>query len=220
LQALAEEKHKKKRGYLAGLDFLTGYALGQRLIAQGHIEETGADYPFGFEKLVSDTVADVHKPHYNPGTRRLLDLGTPLLIGLLRDFDQATSGDLEDYEQLHRVRILGKRLRYAMEVFADCYGPPFRDDIYKSVEQMQEILGAANDSHVAVSRLTHLRARIQALIPDDWKRLKPGIEGLLRFHEKRLPLERKHFLEWWAQWQRTGVEAAFLRLVNTAQQAG
>ena len=51
------------------------------------------------------------------------------------------------------MRILGKRLRYAMEMFADCFGPAFREELYPAVEQMQEILGRANEqSDVAVTR--------------------------------------------------------------------
>ena len=46
-------------------------------------------------------------------------------------------------------RIGAARLRYAMEVFADCFPPPFREVLYPMVEEMQEILGRANDSQVA-----------------------------------------------------------------------
>src|SRR5262245_29019767 len=81
-------------------------------------------------------------------------------------------------EHLHQVRILGKRLRYAMEVFADCFALAFREKLYPLVEQMQEVLGNANDSHVAGRRLEALSARLQALVPAQWKRLRPGLEGL------------------------------------------
>jgi CHAD domain-containing protein len=215
LMNLGEERLKKKRRHLAAIDFLTGYALGQRVTAQEQLEQFGVDYPFGFERLTAQTVAAVHKPRYDPGMRTLLDLAGPLLLGLLRDFDQTASGDLTNYERLHRVRILGKRLRYAMEVFSGCFGPPFRNQLYPAVEEMQDILGRANDSYVASRRLTTLSERIQTILPHDWKRLKPGMDGLLKHHQQRLPQERHRFLEWLKDWRLNGGEAAFVSLRKT-----
>jgi CHAD domain-containing protein len=219
LMALGEEKQKHKRHHRAGLDFLTGHDLGQRLNAQVELAEAGSDYPFSFERLQAETVADVNKPRYDRGTRTLRDLAGPLLLGLLRDFDQAAAADLVDYERLHRVRILGKRLRYAMEIFADCFAAPFREKLYPAVEEMQEILGRANDSNVASRHLAALREKIQILVPHDWKRLKPGIEGLLKQHEHRLATERLCFLAWRKRWQKSGGEAAFRAILKRSETA-
>ena len=105
-------------------------------------------------------------------------------------------------------------LRYAMEVFADCFAPPFREQLYPAVEEMQDILGRANDSHVASQRLAVLRDRLRVLRSTDWKRFKLGIEGLLRSHQQRLPRERRHFLKWWSRWQESGAEAVFVGLLK------
>ncbi len=101
-----------------------------------------------------------------------------------------------------------------MEVFADCFAPAFREQFYPAVEEMQEVLGNANDSYVARGRLEALAARLRALGPAEWKRYRPGLEGLLQFHETRLPYERQRFLEWWARWRRSGGEAALLALLK------
>ena len=219
LLTLAEIKKKKKGRHLAGLDFLSGYALGQRSTAQEQLEEACADYPFAFEQLLAETVAAVRKPRYDPGTRTLLNLAGPLLLGLLKDFDQAAADDLTDYERLHRVRILGKRLRYAMEVFAGCFGRTYRVKLYPAVEEMQEILGRANDSYVASQQLAALADKIRNTLPDDWRRFRPGIEGLLKHHQEHLPEERKRFLEWLERWRRFGGETAFTNLRKTLQAA-
>jgi CHAD domain-containing protein len=100
------------------------------------------------------------------------------------------------------VRIAGKRLRYAMEVFAYCFGPKFRDELYPAIEEMQEILGTANDSHVAERRLADLRARLAASRPKEWLRFKPGIERLLQYHRRRLPQQRRKFAAWRGRWQK------------------
>jgi CHAD domain-containing protein len=95
-----------------------------------------------------------------------------------------------------------------MEVFADCFEPAFKEELYPAVEQMQDILGNANDSHVACGRLAELRDRAKALLEDQARPLLPGIEVLLRYHAQRLPKERQQFAKWWARWQEDGGEAA------------
>jgi CHAD domain-containing protein len=208
---------KSSRRHQAGLDFLAGYGLSQRVGAQAHLEAACPDYPFDFERFLAETVAAVHKPHSYTEVRTLLDLARPMLARLLHDLDDAGAADLEDYDNLHQVRIVGKRLRYAMEVFAACFEPAFRETIYPAIEQMQDILGQANDSHVASQRLRTLGDSIQAFRSQDWKRFKPGIEGLIHYHDKRLPLDREQFLEWWTQWQEGGGKAALAAMLSAAE---
>jgi CHAD domain-containing protein len=209
---------KPTRTWRAGLDFLIGYGVAQRVSAQEHLVEVGEDFPFFFDRLLADTLAAVTKPRARglPADASLLDLARPLLGELLRELHEAASGDLDDYEHLHQVRIIGKRLRYAMEVFADCFAAPFREELYPAVEQMQEILGNANDSHVAAGRLIALREKLRAVRPADWKRYRPGVEGLLKHHEKRLPVEKQRFVEWWQVWQESGTEDALAALLHGA----
>jgi CHAD domain-containing protein len=218
LADLAGWAQRPKARHRPGLDLLFGYALGQRETAQARLEETHQDYPFSFDRFLAETVAAVHKPH-DADLKTLLDLARPRLAGLLRDLHQAAGRDLHDYDQLHQVRIAGKRLRYAMEVFADCFAAPFREMLYPAIEEMQEILGNANDSHVASARLEALRTRISLRLGGDWKRLKPGIEGLLRYHQARLPQERQRFLDWWHRWQKSGGQSVFVGLLKAATPA-
>jgi CHAD domain-containing protein len=189
----------------AGLDFLSGYAMGQRLAAQDHLHEVGAEEPFAFDRLLAETVAAVQAPADND-LDTLADLARPLLSDLLDNLDAAAARDLADYDNLHQVRIAGKRLRYAMEVFAPCFVTAFREELYPAVEEMQEILGNANDSHVAEQRLEALRAHLQATRSADGKRFRPGLDALLRFHRQRLPKERRRFLAWWQRWRASGSE--------------
>jgi CHAD domain-containing protein len=214
LAGLAEWPRPRSDKQQPGLDLLTGYAAGQRVVAQAHLEEVGTHYPFGFDRLLAETVAAVHKPHPAHGLHTLADLARPLLSGLLSNLDEAAARDLEDYDNLHQVRIAGKRLRYAMEVFADCFAAPFREELYPAVEEMQEILGSANDSHVAVGRLEGLRSRLRALLPDGGKKYRPGIDTLLRYHQRRLPRERQRFLEWWRRWCTSGSEGFLNHLLR------
>jgi CHAD domain-containing protein len=203
-----------------GLDFLIGHAFGQRATAQKHLETANAHFPFDLDRLLADTVAAVQPAHDDDAEpRTLLDLAQPLLSALLAELDRTAARDLNDYGNLHQVRIAGKKLRYAMEVFADCFAAPFREELYPAVEAMQEILGRANDSHVASQRLEALREQIRAALPDLWNRLKPGIDSLLRYHRQRLPEEREQFFVWWQRWQESGTEARLAHLLQDPQTA-
>ena len=137
-----------------------------------------------------------------------------MLFDRLKDLELAALADLSEYAQLHQVRIAGKRLRYAMEVFADCFDPTFRDTLYPRIEQLQEILGRANDSHVAAKRLIDLRMLLHRVCPTAWPHLQPGFEQLLRSHQRRLPQERNRFLKWWSQWHPAGSEAVMTSLLT------
>ena len=125
-------------------------------------------------------------------------------ISLIKRGAEKAGEDLTDYPNLHQVRIAGKRLRYAMEVFACCFGPAFRVEVYPAVEEMQEILGRANDQYVASERLKEIREHLRSAWPDVWSRVEAGVDAALHHHLKSLPTERRRFLRWWKKWQAEG----------------
>jgi CHAD domain-containing protein len=206
LIALRERAAGQPAKEQAGLDLLTGYALGQRAAAQAQLEEVGQEEWPRFEGFVAELLEAIQPPD-GAGGATLLEHARPMLTGLLFNLEQAAAGNLNDYARLHQVRIAGKRLRYAMEVFAPCFDAAFREQLYPRVEAMQEILGRANDSHVAEARLISLRDRFRRGRSGEWKRYQPAVASLLRFHQRRLPQERRQFLKWWAAWRKSGAEA-------------
>lgn len=193
LDALAEWAPKRPAAEQAGLDLLRGYAFTHRQAAQAGLAEIADTAPDNPED-------DDIQPNSAPS--RLADLALATLNPALNEFDALMTQDLKDYSHLHQIRISGKRLRYAMEVFADCFAPKFREDLYPAIEEMQEILGTANDSHVAEQRLVDLRNRLRASRPKEWPRFKPGIERLLAYHRRRLPQQRRKFATWRTRWQK------------------
>jgi CHAD domain-containing protein len=83
----------------------------------------------------------------------------PLLVRsplrrLRREADRL--GEAPDDEELHRVRILVKRLRYATDVAAPLAGKPARRAI-GALRELQDVLGDHNDACVAVTRLRESR---------------------------------------------------------------
>jgi CHAD domain-containing protein len=65
----------------------------------------------------------------------------------------AAESDLSDMHRLHLFRIAGKRLRYAMEIFAAALGSNFRKALYPQVEEILEQLGHINDHVTSQARL-------------------------------------------------------------------
>ncbi len=193
-----------------GLDFLLGYAFAQREAAQTHLRQTAPDKPI--DQLIAETLSAIRAPDKTHS--QLRDLACPLVGELIQDLEKAAARNLERYDRLHQVRILGKRLRYAMEVVESCFDPPFREEYYPAVEQMQEILGRANDSHVAGQRLTALSKQLKASRPAEWKRWQAGIEELRQFHRQRLPEQRRLFEQWWGDWEKSGAGEALRALVK------
>jgi triphosphatase len=60
-------------------------------------------------------------------------------------------------EAYHRMRIAGKRFRYALEFLADVY-PGQTKPLVRRTVALQDLLGAFQDGHVAIERLRSLAA--------------------------------------------------------------
>lgn len=195
-----------------GLDFLLGFAHGERVLAQDHLHQA---YDAKAEKFGTRVDQVLHALEIaRPGGPTLSELAVPMLTRLLRELHTAARGDLTHYEALHQIRILGKQLRYAMEIFESCFASEFRQHYYPAIVEMQDILGLANDSHVASQRLGSLRMRLMRTQPRQWPQYQPGVETLLRLHERRLPEQRRKFEKWWQDWLQSGAEEAFAALVR------
>jgi CHAD domain-containing protein len=69
------------------------------------------------------------------------------------EFFAAMPHDTADIAAMHRFRIRGKALRYAIELLAPGLDPIIRNEHYPIVEELQERLGAMNDRMVARDHL-------------------------------------------------------------------
>jgi len=79
----------------------------------------------------------------------------------------------EDIEELHAMRVSSRRLRAAMDAFAEAFPRrPFRRRL-KRVKEITDTLGDARDLDVAVEGLEAVLAEME---PEE----RPGIEGLIK----------------------------------------
>src|SRR5947209_8675375 len=93
LAELAEREHRKNRRHQAGLDFLVGYAVAQRAVAQDYLVEAAGDDPHDFEEFVSTLVAAA-RPPAKDDLHTLADLARPQISCLARELEKAAGQDL------------------------------------------------------------------------------------------------------------------------------
>jgi CHAD domain-containing protein len=215
LEMLATRSRRAGVKLRPGIDFLQGFAHGQRAAAQTHLREATE----GRAERLSDLLVTLDE-HLAPpgGDPTLHDMAVPMLTELLHELEHAATGDLGPYEALHKVRILGKQLRYAMELFESCFASAFREKIYPRIVEMQDILGRANDSHVTALRMEELRHHLKRVQPAQWPRYAPAIEQLQSYHRRRLPQERRLFTRWWTAWQSSGQATTLVQLLEQRTQ--
>jgi CHAD domain-containing protein len=88
-----------------------------------------------------------------------VDRARQTLRPLVAAFFDASPGVAASEDDLHRFRIAGKNLRYAVELLAGAFPPEFRHDLYPVLTALQERLGLINDLAVARNRLRKRKDR-------------------------------------------------------------
>lgn len=195
LQFLLEELKHGPQHRFPVLDFLVGLTLERRMAAQQQLRDVEEE---GFH--AAEILAGVGESSDYNAPRRFGVLAATVINPLLREFDQAVANAHHDVEAMHAIRIRGKELRYAMEIFAPCFADPFREHLYPAVEQAQEILGQFNDSQVLRQRLMELPPRME-LLPEEWRRrFIPGLEEMAGEAEKTAGERLSDFHQWSQRW--------------------
>lgn len=120
----------------------------------------------------------------------------------LEKFFKAVPRDVGDLDALHRFRIRGKELRYAMEILSAAFPARFRDELYPVVKQLQEMLGEINDHVIACRRI---RKWMKA------QRKKGDVAHLRKMLDKErrtLNKSRRKFERWWTPAQMASLQAS------------
>jgi CHAD domain-containing protein len=182
------------------LDYLAGYAMGERTAAQVRLIEAATTNGPTFVEESLALPGRVHEPKSDTPPANFGDLASAQIGALLAAFNEAVEANPTQPIALHRLRILGKRLRYALEIFADCFPPAFKDAHYPAIVRVQDLLGDIQDSAVGVDQLGLLRDRIKQSVPDEWPRLRKGFEAQIKTLRAKLPAGRKAFQKWRKEW--------------------
>lgn len=141
-----------------------------------------------------------HRPFTSFARRRF----KPMIDG----FFTAADRRLRSANELHALRIAGKRLRYAFEIFAPAFPPRVRGDCQEALERLQKSLGEYTDHAALADRLAEWAAGNAA---------GECREILLSLHQRERNLAeaaRKSFSRWWNGRRRRSLRRSFQRILR------
>lgn len=150
------------------------------------------------------TVSPKVSPGMNPAVRALTfaQVGAKAINGRLKDFKSAVRVIYFPFEiqKIHELRILAKRLRYAVELFRFCWGKDLNETA-KEIAELQTSLGELHDCDIWIEYLGKRLKRGTSKYKADSESLKvrAGYIWLLRHFSKK---RTEHYRDALAQWQR------------------
>ncbi|MBN1556319.1 MAG: CHAD domain-containing protein [Phycisphaerae bacterium] len=98
---------------------------------------------------------------------------------------EAWVSDASAGEELHRMRIAAKRLRYAMEIF-DPFWRGRLEGFTRRIKEFQQSLGEFHDCDVWIETLPSILEERREVVPGEtYERLAPGLQALLEDRRTR-----------------------------------
>ena len=174
--------------------------LRRRLAKLEHkLRQTGDALLLSLRALNDD--ADERYPSFGKTGCRILKKELAALWDLAAE-------DLDSTATLHQLRLAGKHLRYAVEVFMPVLPDSFREDFYPQLEEVQSLLGEFHDAAEATrafgrtrkkwkrARRTKKWARL-GLTAFRWRELRNGMDGVLMACAQQRDHARTEFLDLW-----------------------
>jgi CHAD domain-containing protein len=126
---------------------------------------------------------------------------------MARFFSQADQR-LRTAEEMHDLRIEGKKLRYALEIFAGVFPPGVRKSCEQALERLQETLGKFTDHASAADRFRRW-SRDERMAAD-----RATLIELEREEAARADSARKVFSVWWNASRRRTLRRTFERSLS------
>lgn len=128
------------------------------------------------------------EPNFGTAARQMLG-------PVVDKFHRARQADFSDTEALHQLRIVGKCLRYAMELLAGGFPKAFRKELYPTAGLMQDKLGLLNDHASANARLKRWEAET------DDSEMRAIYAQLAAREAAEIETTADEFRNWWTpQW--------------------
>jgi CHAD domain-containing protein len=131
-----------------------------------------------------DEAADAGPVRFGPWAQRQIQ-------PVLEQFFLTSAADMTEVEAMHRFRIAGKKLRYAIELLAPAFAESLRTQAYPFVQELQDKLGKINDLASAQARLKRWLEHAGGAADVAY------LQEMLSQEQRRLDERRSEFLAWW-----------------------
>jgi CHAD domain-containing protein len=136
----------------------------------------------------------------------------------LEEFSAATQTIFTPFEikDLHELRIISKRVRYAIELFESCWGDDARS-IAKEIALLQTSLGELHDCDVWIEDLGLRLKRLARKDQNDPEtaRARAGYTWLLRHFSRERMEHYRDALARWQQWESVGFLTSLKSVVDS-----
>lgn len=195
-------------GAAPGMHWAGGQLMERRTLAQEQLEEAYNELGPDLERFKIETRSGKELRKTTLGRVTLKQMARQVLRQHLAELE-STGRSARNQEQLHQMRIAGKRLRYAMEIFGDCFGSEFRKVLYPRVEALQEILGTVNDAYNAAQTYHTMEVACRRFFPGLWPQWREGIRYLIAEQLARRKRAMNEFKQFWRQWRKEDVAGQF-----------
>ena len=115
--------------------------------------------------------------------------------------------DGSDIEFVHQMRVTSRRLRAAMDNFADCFPEKSFKKYYKKIKLITQTMGAVRDLDVLIARFQETLDPLSEVEQAD-------IRGLIAHLQREREEARKPMLTLFAKLEETGFEKQFLKFFH------
>ena len=122
---------------------------------------------------------------------------------MVERFFEKSDRRLRDAEAIHRLRIEGKKLRYALEIFAGAFPAEVRDRCEDALAKLQTTLGEFTDHAAAADRFRRW-SREESMRAD-----RGALADLERREDQLADEARKVFVKWWKPARRRELRRVF-----------
>jgi CHAD domain-containing protein len=160
-----------------------------------------ADWPSRVDRLIEDTCDRRRRTGFRSFARRRFK---PMVAA----FCDTADGALGDTNAIHTLRIEGKKLRYAMEIFVPVLPSKVRVRCQKSLERLQKTLGECTDHASAADRFARWSRSTDA---------GPNRDMLIALGDdenEQADSARKAFCKWWNPGRRRSLRRRLQRTLR------
>jgi len=170
-------------------------------IREQHEQLVDVDWCSRVDRLLNDVHARRSGTGFRAYARRTFK---PMIASFFAKADRT----LRDDDEIHSLRIEGKKLRYALEIFAPAFPDRARQRCERSLERLQKTLGQFTDHAAAADRLGRW-ARSMDAGPN-----RAMLVSLRDDESRQADRARKVFSKWWNPPRRRSLRRRFARTLR------